>query len=38
MKEIQEKLRYQEKIGIKQQERYTLLEQKYRDLQSFYYL
>ena len=35
MKELQEKLRIQEKNGIKQQERYAILEQKYKDFQSF---
>ena len=36
IKELQEKLRNAEKVGIKQQERYAQLDQKYRDLTSFY--
>ena len=36
IKELQEKLRIQEKNGIKQQERYTNLEQKYKDFQSIF--
>lgn len=38
IKEIQEKLRNQEKLAIKQQERYSALEQKHRECQSLFNL